>query len=135
MHISESKRCYNVIPSVYYFYVKTKMLADFQICISVSSIFLTFVSLFSFIVYLVRFNNLTTYICFTLLKAKEKNLFITTNNLNNLKVQSCKLYSNKYMIASTEITNNDIFAFIAVLVFKLLNSKVLFINRKDNGNR
>ena len=39
------------------------------------------------------------------------------------------------MIASTQITNNDIFAFIAVLVFKLLNSKVLFINRKDNGNR
>ena len=32
--ISESKRCYDVIPSVHYFYVKTKMLADFQICIS-----------------------------------------------------------------------------------------------------
>ena len=34
-HISESKRCYNVIPSVHYFYVKTNMLADFQIWISV----------------------------------------------------------------------------------------------------
>ena len=36
MHISESKRCYNVIPSVHYFYVNTKMSVDFQICISVS---------------------------------------------------------------------------------------------------
>ena len=27
--------CYNVIISVHYFYVKTKMLAGFQICISV----------------------------------------------------------------------------------------------------
>ena len=33
--ISESKRCYNVISSVHYFYIKTNMLADFQICISV----------------------------------------------------------------------------------------------------
>ena len=38
------------------------------------------------------------------------------------------------MIASTQITNTEIFAFIAVLVFKLLNSKVLFIKRKDNKN-
>ena len=51
-----------------------------------------------------------------------------------LKVQSCKLYNNKYMIASTQITNTEIFAFIAVLVFKLLSRKVLFINRKDNRN-
>ena len=35
MHISESKRCYNVLPLVHYFYVKTKILADFQIFISV----------------------------------------------------------------------------------------------------
>ena len=46
-----------------------------------------------------------------------------------LKVQSCKLYNNKYMIASTQITNTEIFAFIAVLVFKLLSRKVLFIKR------
>ena len=46
-----------------------------------------------------------------------------------LKVQSCKLYNNKYMIASTQITNTEIFAFIAVLVFKLFSRKVLFINR------
>ena len=35
MHNPESKECYNVIPTVYDFYVKKKMLADFQICISV----------------------------------------------------------------------------------------------------
>ena len=61
------------------------MLADFQIYISVCSIFLTFVSLFSFIVYLVRFNNLTTYICFTLLKAKEKKTFY-----NNIQPEQLK---------------------------------------------
>ena len=47
-----------------------------------------------------------------------------------LKLQSCKLYVNKYMIASTQITNT----FIAVLVFKLLGRKVLFISRKGNRN-
>ena len=51
-----------------------------------------------------------------------------------LKVQSCKLYSSKYMIALTQKTNTEIFAFIAVLVFKLLSRKVLFINRKGNRN-
>ena len=49
-----------------------------------------------------------------------------------LKVQSCRLYKKKYMIASTQITSYEIFTFIAVLVFKLLRRKVLFINRKDN---
>ena len=43
-------------------------------------------------------------------------------------------FNNKYMIALTQITNTEIFAFIAVLVFKLLSRKVLFINRKDNRN-
>ena len=38
------------------------------------------------------------------------------------------------MIASTQITNTEIFAFLAVLVFKLLSRKVLFINRKDSRN-
>ena len=38
------------------------------------------------------------------------------------------------MIASTQITNTRIFAFIAVLDFKLLNRKVLFINSKDDRN-
>ena len=52
----------------------------------------------------------------------------------NLKVQSCKLRNNKYMITLTQITNTEIFAFIAVLVFKVQSRKVLFINRKDNRN-
>ena len=38
------------------------------------------------------------------------------------------------MIALAQITNTGIFAFIAVLVFKLLSRKALFINRKDNRN-
>ena len=36
------------------------------------------------------------------------------------------------MIASTQITNTEISALIAVLVFKFLSRKVLFINRKGN---
>ena len=35
------------------------------------------------------------------------------------------------MIALTQITNTEIFAFIAVLVFKLLNLKFLLRKRKD----
>ena len=38
------------------------------------------------------------------------------------------------MIASTQTTNTDIFALIAVLVCKLLSRKVLFINRKHKRN-
>ena len=52
----------------------------------------------------------------------------------NLKVQSCKLYNNKYVIALTQITNTEVFAFMAVLVFKLLSRKILFIRRQDNRN-
>ena len=51
-----------------------------------------------------------------------------------LKLQSCKLYNNKYIIAFTQITNTEIFAFKAVVVFKLLNHEVLFTNRKDSRN-
>ena len=36
------------------------------------------------------------------------------------------------MIASRQITNSEFFSFIAVLVFKLLIRKVLFINKKGN---
>ena len=36
------------------------------------------------------------------------------------------------MIASTKITNTEISTSIAVLAFKLLSRKVLFINRKKN---
>ena len=38
------------------------------------------------------------------------------------------------MIALTQITNTEIFAFIVVLVFKLFSRKVLFINKKDKRN-
>ena len=48
--------------------------------------------------------------------------------------QSCKLNNQKYMIALIQITNTEIFAFIAVLVFTLFSRNVLFINRKDNRN-
>ena len=51
-----------------------------------------------------------------------------------LKVQSCKLYNNKYMTAATQIINTEISAFIAAPVLKLLSRKVFFINRKDNRN-
>ena len=37
------------------------------------------------------------------------------------------------MIAATQIINTEMFAFIAVLVFKL-SGKVLFINKKDKRN-
>ena len=53
---------------------------------------------------------------------------------NVLKVESCKLYNNKYMITLTQLANTDIFASISVRVLKLLSRKVLFINKKDNRN-
>ena len=47
-----------------------------------------------------------------------------------LKVQSCKLYNNKYIIASAQVINPEIFAFLAGQVFKLLSQKVLFHKKK-----
>ena len=38
--------------------------------------------------------------------------------------QSCRLHNIKYMIASIQITNTELSAFIAVLVFKLLSRNV-----------
>ena len=38
------------------------------------------------------------------------------------------------MIASTQVTNTEIFAVIAVLVSKLKSGKVLFTDWKDNRN-
>ena len=38
------------------------------------------------------------------------------------------------MIVLTQITTTKIFAFMTVLVFKLLGCNVLFIHRKDNKN-
>ena len=52
----------------------------------------------------------------------------------SIKVQPCKSYDNKYMFASTQITITEMFAIIAVLVFKLLSRKVLFASRKSNRN-
>ena len=52
----------------------------------------------------------------------------------SLKVHSCKLYNDKFMNASTQKANTEIFAFVAAPVFKLLRCKVLFINRKDSRN-
>ena len=52
----------------------------------------------------------------------------------NLKVQSCNLYNNKYMAASTQITNTEKFAFLTALVFEFFCCKVLLINRKDKRN-
>ena len=69
-----------------------------------------------------------------MMKSKDFTFKQTIFEENWLKVRSCKLCNNKYVIASTEITNTEIFAFIAVLVFKLLSCKVLFLNRKDNRN-
>ena len=51
-----------------------------------------------------------------------------------LKEQSCKLHNDKFMIASTQITNIEIFALIAVLVFELLSRTFLFINIEDKRN-
>ena len=67
----------------------------------------------------------------------SKNTFLsrTPPVAASVKVQSYKLHNNKYMIASTQITNTEIFAFIGVLVFKLLSRKVLFINRKPLKSR
>ena len=51
-------------------------------------------------------------------------------DIMNLKVPSYKLYNNKYMIASIQITNTEIFELISVLVLKLLSRNGLFTNRK-----
>ena len=44
--------------------------------------------------------------------------FFNQSNVLTSGLQSCKLYDNKYMIASTKITNIETFAFIVVAVFK-----------------
>ena len=43
MHISKNKRCFNVKYSTYYFHMKTKILADFQICISLPLRIISFI--------------------------------------------------------------------------------------------
>ena len=66
-------------------------------------------------------------------------LFISLTELKTspyLKVESCNLYIKKYIIANilTQITSTGIFAYVAVVVFKLLSRKVLFTNKKDIRN-
>ena len=47
-------------------------------------------------------------------------MILTTNSFAIVKVQLRKLFNNKYIIASTQIKNTEVFAFIAVLVLRLL---------------
>ena len=61
-------------------------------------------------------------------------MFLRIGFIKLLKVQSCKLYNSKCIIVSTQITNTEILVFIAVLLFKLLSHKVLFLNGEDNRN-
>ena len=83
-------------------------------------------------IYLLKVNNENSrtgcVICSKLTKKQQH-----WNNLvdmKTLKIQSCKLYNKQYIIASTQITSTEIFAFIAILVFNLLNCKFLFIKEK-----
>ena len=64
-------------------------------------------------------------------KKNDKRFNNRSYSLFFLKLQSCKLYNNKYMFTSTQITNMEIFAFTAVVVFKLLGHKILFINKRQ----
>ena len=64
MFISESKRSYNAKPSAYYFYVRTKISAEFYICISVPLILFMFLCLMLRLyqagIYLFKVNNRNT---------------------------------------------------------------------------
>ena len=85
------------------------------------------------------YSNLFTLNIWVPVSLLSYSYYVSTQHLycfyiNILKVQSCKLYNNKHMIASTEITNTEMFALFGVVVFKLLSRKVLFINRKYNRN-
>ena len=42
-HVSKSKGCFNAKSLTYYFYMKTNILADFQICISIPLIYVSVV--------------------------------------------------------------------------------------------
>ena len=71
--------------------------------------------------------------CFLVTPAFEIRSFALLPTKYFLKTQSCKS-CNKYILTSTQITNTEIFAFLTVLVCKLFSRKVLFINRRYNGN-
>ena len=61
-----------------------------------------------------------------------KSLRLNCSDITQVKGTVMQIIYNKYMIASTQITNTEIFAFIAALIFKLLSRKVLFINKNDD---
>ena len=70
-----------------------------------------------------------------LFKKKKKLKCLKSLSQSKLfNVYRCNAYSynNTYMIALTLLTNTEIFAFMTVLVLKLLSDKVLFISTKDN---
>ena len=63
---------------------------------------------------------------------------ITFSTLSCIDICMTTFTSSNHMIyagiCNKEWINTEIFAFIAVLAFKLLSRKILFINRKDNRN-
>ena len=59
---------------------------------------------------------------------------LTITDGETLKGTAMQLHNNKYTISSTQITNTKILTFIVVLVFNLLNRKLLFTNIKGNRN-
>ena len=69
---------------------------------------------------LIAFEDFNSFILLTCFLYEKKTQSGSGKRLF-LKVQSCKLYDNKYIIASTQIINPEIFVFKAVLVFKLLS--------------
>ena len=87
----------------------------------------------TFLLYQRRQKNYFEKQLFSFFKYEE--ILINIKNMlrtSYLNVKPCILYNKKYMIASTQKTNTEIFTFISVLVFKLLNRKGLFLNRKNN---
>ena len=64
---------------------------------------------------------------FEFLKKRLQHRCLPVSFAKFLKAQSCKLHNKKYMIISTQIRSTEIFAFPAVLGYKLLSHKVLFI--------
>ena len=62
------------------------------------------------------------------------NVFAKVAEVNAEALKVTVIQISQYMIASTQITNTETFAFIAVLVFKLMSSIVLFTKRKDIRN-
>ena len=80
-HISKSKRCFDVKASTYYFHIKTNILPDFQICISVLLIIYSLNALLS-----IRISELTLFT-----RNKSKNVRIvgaTPRNVDSGKASA-----------------------------------------------